>query len=67
MSIHAAGCSSNRPDFKIGNRMINNFQIGFEVIIVYLLEEGGQIDFDFFGLMKEIELISIVLRQYTID
>lgn len=63
MTIEAAGGSGNRPDFKVGDRVVYDFKLGFEVGEADLLEEDAEFIFYFFGFVEEIELVSLVIRE----
>ena len=47
--------------------MICNFQVSLEVSVAYLLKEDVEFVFDLFGLMEEIELVSLILGEDVID
>lgn len=67
MSVEAAGRSGDWAHFEVGDGVVDDVEVGFEVGVVGLLEEEGEFVFDFFGLVEEVELIALVVGEHVVD
>lgn len=47
--------------------MVNDFEVGFEVFVLDLLEENFELVFDFFGFVEKVELFTLTRFEVLIN
>ena len=67
MSVHAGRGASDWADLEVGDGMIDDFEVGFEVGVGDLLEEDAELVLDFLGLVEEVELVLVLFREKGVD
>lgn len=67
MAVHAAGGAGDWPDFEVGDGVVDDLEVGFEVGVGDLLEEDGEFVFDLLGVVEEVELVLLVGGQQAVD
>lgn len=67
MSIETAGGPGDGSDLEGGDGMVDDFEVGFELCVLDLLEEDFELVFDLLGFVEEVELVLFFGWEYAID